>query len=41
LVCESWLRAWKWLEGTPAGFLNDAYIAVTDKSRRKLKKDKL
>ncbi|MGH7600620.1 MAG: hypothetical protein ACREOI_30050 [bacterium] len=24
LVCESWLRAWEWLEGTPAGFLNDA-----------------
>lgn len=23
LVCESWLRAWEWLEGTPAGFLND------------------
>ncbi|MGH7597686.1 MAG: hypothetical protein ACREOI_15155, partial [bacterium] len=24
LVCEDWLRAWEWLDGTPAGFLNDA-----------------
>ena len=34
LMCESWLRAWDWLEGTSSGFLTDvdrAYKkAVTD-----------
>ncbi len=23
LICEGWLRAWEWVEGTPAGFLTD------------------
>jgi hypothetical protein len=23
LMCEGWLRAWEWVEGTPAGFLGD------------------
>lgn len=23
LLCEGWLRAWEWLEGSPNGFLND------------------
>ncbi len=27
LVCESWLLAWEWIEGTPAGFLNDVHRA--------------
>src|SRR6185436_1951528 len=24
LMCEGWLRAWEWVEGTPDGFLADA-----------------
>ncbi len=24
LMCEGWLRAWEWADGTPDGFLNDA-----------------